>query len=84
MGKDGSLCKHQFAVLKKFELGSVNALPHFGAQERQKYAVVATGRSLPIEYYLGLKEKAEDITENTSSNIFDVSYYEENMEHVID
>ena len=84
VGKDGSLCKHQFAVLKKFGLGSVNALPHFGAQERQKYAVVATGRSLPFEYYLGLQEKAEDITENTSSNISDVSYYEENMEHVID
>ena len=61
-GEDGSLCKHQFAVLKKYSLSSPNILPVFSPADRQMYATVATGRSLALCYYLGLQEKVSNLS----------------------
>ena len=61
-GEDRSLCKHQFAVLKKYSLSSPNVLPVFSPADRQMYATAATGRSLALCYYLGLQEKVSNLS----------------------
>ena len=63
VGQDGSPCKHQYAVVKEYSLSSQNFLPMFSALERQQYAMIARGNSLPLHYYLGLQERMEDIIE---------------------
>ena len=60
IGQDGSPCKHQFSVLKKFNLGSQNFLPMFDVSERQHYSITARGSSLPLKFYYGLQEIRQD------------------------
>ena len=81
VGKDGTLCKHQLAVVKKYALRTQNFLPMFNALDRQLYSSIATGESLPLNCYLGLKETLGDYEESSNSDTIVLPSGLENDEH---
>ena len=80
-GKDGTPCKHQPAVVKKYALRTQNFLPMFNALDRQLYSSIATGESLPLNCYLGLKETLHDYEESSNSDTIVLPSGLENGEH---
>ena len=56
VGVNGAPCKHQYSlwVLKKGT--GHNFLPIFSPEEKKRYAEIAIGTSLPIEYYTDLHD----------------------------
>ena len=56
MGRDGAPCKHQYAIWINNAHNARNFLPLLDKYERQKYAKIAYGESLPIEFYKGLHD----------------------------
>ena len=55
-GRNGAPCKHQYLVWANKRYQSQNFLPYFSKEERQKFAQIACGTSLPLEYYEGIHE----------------------------
>lgn len=66
IGRDGSPCKHQFILWSNQLSESRNFLPYFNSEERQKYAVIATGSALDISYYEGLHDSSLAVTSSSS------------------
>ena len=55
-GRDDAPCKHQYGIWVNNPDHARNFLPIFSKYERQKYATIAYGESLPIEFYEGLHD----------------------------
>ena len=56
-------------------------LPMFNALDRQLYFTIATGESLPLNCYLGLKETLGDYEESSNSDTIVLPSALENGEH---
>ena len=54
VGKDGSSCKHQYVIWTTIDCSSYNYVPYLSAEERQKFAQIAIGETLPKEFYAGV------------------------------
>ena len=60
MGSDGSPCKHQYVLWANGLSNNGNFLPIFNKAERQRFANIALGETMPIEFYEGLHERVLD------------------------
>ena len=71
VGTNGSPCAHQYFLWVEKLASCVNFAPVFNKEERQKYAKIALGTSLPLNYYECLhgdeRGSAENSIEETSS-----------------
>ena len=71
VGADGSPCAHQYFLWAEKLASCVNFAPVFSKEERQKYAKIALGTSLPLNYYECLHgdehASSENNIEETSS-----------------
>ena len=56
-GSDGSPCKHQYILWANGRSNCGNFLPIFNKEERQKYANIALGECMPLEFYEGLHDR---------------------------
>ena len=71
IGLNGSPCKHQRLIWANLRVQSQNFLPYFSKEERQKYAYIAYGQSLPLDFYEGLHDRVmprDQILPDNSSN----------------
>ena len=57
IGMNGSPCKHQYILWAHKLADAINFLPVFSKEQRQLYAQIAIGMSLPLEYYEGLHDQ---------------------------
>jgi hypothetical protein len=55
-GMNGLPCKHQYILWAHKLADTVNFLPVFSKEQRQLYAQIAIGMSLPLQYYEGLHD----------------------------
>ena len=53
IGLNGAPCKHQRLIWAKLRINSRNFLPYFSKEDRQMFAKIAYGESLPLAYYQG-------------------------------
>ena len=56
-GVNGSPCKHQYILWCKKVAPCLNFLPIFSQEQRQRYAEIAIGSSMPLHYYEGLHDR---------------------------
>lgn len=57
VGLDGSPCKHQFILWANKLSDGVNFLPVFSKIQRQMFAKIAIGSSMPLDLYEGLHDR---------------------------
>lgn len=57
IGKNGAPCKHQYLLWSAKKSTSPNFLPHFSAEERKRFSMIATGSALPNEMYEGIHDR---------------------------
>ena len=57
IGKTGAPCKHQYVLWVLQKSSNRNFLPFFDKAQRQLFAEIAIGMSLPLENYEGLHDK---------------------------
>ena len=57
IGINGSPCKHQYILWVNKLCVAVNFLPVFSREQRQMYAEVAIGSTLPLHFYEGLHDQ---------------------------
>ena len=74
VGQTGSVCKHQYTLWIHYKAGATNFLPmqigSLSALERKKYAEIAIGSSLPVEYYEGVHDRlCTDVPQSCSVDI---------------
>ena len=94
VGWNGSPCKHQYVIWASRISQSKNFLPYSEKEERQKYAMIAIGETLPLRSYEGLHEqvaphgstnndnRGNELTESTESSNEEIgSDTEENESH---
>ena len=65
-GKEGSICKHQYVLWANRKVPGINFLPYLSASERKQYAMLAIGKSMPIEFYEGIHNR---INQSTTDDI---------------
>eukprot|EP00112_Aurelia_sp_Birch-Aquarium-sp1_P025484 Seg8481.1 transcript_id=Seg8481.1/GoldUCD/mRNA.D3Y31 product="hypothetical protein" protein_id=Seg8481.1/GoldUCD/D3Y31 len=61
-GVNGSPCKHQYILWCKKVATCLNFLPIFSQEQRQKYAEIAIGSSMPLHYYEGLHDRILEVS----------------------
>ena len=59
VGRDGSPCAHQYVLWSENVSDSVNFIPYFSKEERQRFARIAMGTALPLSYYENLHPSHE-------------------------
>ena len=69
----GQLCKHQYLLwVSNFE-NATNFLPFLSAHERQKYAEIAIGNSLPSNFYEGIHDSVREPFQANKSHSYEES-----------
>ena len=53
IGRDGSVCKHQYMLWSLAIASSTNFIPYLDAAQRQQFARIADGASFPLPMYEG-------------------------------
>ena len=77
-GQTGDVCKHQY-ILWAFKLTDIsNFLPYFNPLEKQKYAKIAIGETMPIEFYEGIHDRLMGNTVLLNNEPCPSSQYHEN------
>lgn len=56
-GLFGAVCKHQYILWAHKSVIGKSFLPYLSALERQEYAFIAIGHSMPIEFYEGVHDR---------------------------
>lgn len=64
-GKTGDVCKHQYIIWASKLSESSHFLPYFDRIEKQKCAIIATGSSLPLDFYEGIHDRVLKSTPKT-------------------
>ena len=55
-GSSGTACKHQAAVVKKFNISICTIPPFFSKEERRMFAILATGEAMGVDFYADLTD----------------------------
>ena len=60
VGQTGSACKHQYILWTSSLESSSNFLPYLDVLERKKYAEIAIGSTLSIDFYEGIHDRVRN------------------------
>ena len=74
VGQNGSVCKHQYLLWVSNIESTSNFLPFLDANERRKYAEIAIGGSLSIDFYEGIHDRLIESFESTEQNFDDSDF----------
>ena len=69
VGKDGSPCKHQYVLWSANLAHCLNFVPISQPEERQKWAWIAIGESLPLSRYKNLRDQDDHLPVPETSNM---------------